>query len=407
MDKTSLKTSVKKSVITCASLSAVLLMCSSCGLFSDPYEPASEPAPSNANFGEVSYTPTLTPEESAGYEEFGYHPVYDFKGTGNFTDIKDGLWETGGYDPHEFVGKWYEDGFTNGYYIELYGDGTWQLFADTILKGYYDVWENGIVDFTEGGYGVPFGQGYIYESEDFGENIIALTLFGESMVNFRTPESPIKFVSTRRSSECDDLDSYYRTEYPFMDYQGTWYPLGETEAQNFYEILGSGNWAQEKGGQGMLEVGILEDIGGGKFTSVGANFGEEYLFEYPGDGYMYINGEPYELEEGEDKRYKYIVDTFLYYDDENDTYTDRGYEFFEDRTFNSLPGNEKEEHGIYFFLDDNLLLYDENGYRLHLFSQDIFIARAKTMYDDNDIRLKGQGPDPILEEMGFSFVDEE
>ena len=29
------------------------------------------------------------------------------------------------------------------------------------------------------------------------------------------------------------------------------------------------------------------------------------------------------------------------------------------------------------------------------------------MYDDNDIRLKGQGPDPILEEMGFSFVDEE
>lgn len=405
---------LKKPVLKVMLLCVATFTLSSCWLFDDPYEipddPYVDPNPQSYEdrvvHEDVEETPTFASGESAGYEDFGYYPVYDFKGTGNFTDIDAGPWKKAGYDPKDFVGVWYEDGITNGYYFEIYGDGTWQLFADTIVKGYYEVMENGIINFIEGRYGVDFGQAVPYESDEFDGWIMALTLYSESLVNLRTPTNPIKFQRTKDSAYIEDLDAFYRAEYPFMDYQGTWYPVDEPGAINFYEILGSGNWGKETDGQGMLEVGILEKVEDGKFTSTGANWGEEYLFEYPGDGYMYINGEPFEKRESEDVRYRYIVDDWLYYDDQNDCYTGSGYKFGDDLTFTSLPGNDIEEHGTYFFQDDNLLLYDDNGHQLHIFHQDIFAANDKMMDDDHFENLYGQGPKPIFDALQKKFSDD-
>ena len=380
-------------------LTAVVLGFSACGLFDDIDEPGYDPEPARnaAEYEDNIEVPTLSSDEAAGYGDFEYNPVFDFKGTGNFTDIDQSIWQNSSYDPKNFIGKWYEDGFTNGYYLEMYGDGTWQLFMDTILKGYYTVWENGTINFTEGRYGVTLGQADIrgagaYYGDESEPLTMYLSIYTPSLVNLRTPDTSVVFLRTGDSVNNDNLDAFYREKYPFMDYTGTWYLTGEAEAKNFFEITGSGNWGQEQDGRGMLEVGLLEDAGDNKFTSTGGNWGEEYVFEYPGDGYMYINGEQYERREGVDLRYQYIVDRWFYYDEENDCYTDRGYEFFDDLTFRSLPGNSKQESGTYFYLDDNLLLYDDEGYQLHRFYQNIFSARRKAMIDDNNTDLYGEGP---------------
>ena len=387
-------TKFKVPVRVIALLIPVVLTFSACGLFSDDYGSAPSPAQVHAD---VVEEPTLSVEEAAGYGEFPLHPVFDFKGTGNFKDIDPNVWKSHpSYDPKNFVGKWYEDGFTNGYYLEMYGDGTWQLFTDTVLKGYYTVWENGLIIFEEGAYGITLGQADVRGAgADYGDPSEPLTMYlsfyAESLTSFRAADGKVTLMRVWDSVYKDDIEDYYREVYPFTDQSGTWYLVGEEEAQNFFEIIASGNWGQEQDGQGMLEVGLLEDEVDGKYTCTGANWGEEYVFEFADDGYLYVNGEQYEKREGVDLRYRYIVDKWYYYDEENKSYSG-AYEFFDDLTFKSLPDNPKKESGIYFYMDSNLLLYDYEGHRLHKFYQDIFFARRKTMIDENDKDLYGEGP---------------
>ncbi len=386
-------TKFKVPVRVMALLIPVVLTFSACGLFSDS---GSAPAPVRVH-EDIIEEPTLSVEESAGYGQLPVHPIFDFKGTGNFKDIDSEVWKAHpSYDPKNFVGKWYEDGFTNGYYLEMYGDGTWQLFTDTVLKGYYTVWENGVINFEEGAYGITLGQADVRGAgADYGDPSEPLTMYLsfylDSLTNFRATDGKVTLMRVWDSTYKEDIEDYYREMYPFTDQSGTWYSVGEEEAVNFFEIISSGNWGEEQEGQGMLEVGLLEEEVDGKYTCTGANWGDEYVFEFADDGYLYVNGKQYEKREGEDLRYRYIVDKWDYYDEETGTYSG-AYEFFDDLTFKTLPGNPKQTSGVYFYLDENLLLYDYNGYQVDRFWQDINFARRKTMFDKDERDLWGEGP---------------
>ncbi len=390
-------------VISVFALSASLLLsCAGCGSWDEYDDPAVKDQPSVQQDSFVEEDdPTIIEGEVEGYTDFEYKPVFDFKGTGNFTDIDESIWAESPHDPKSFVGKWYEDGFSNGYCLEMYGDGTWQIIGGNVVRGYYTVWSNGIINLDEANYGISFAQVDTYSDSD-GSLVMNLTIYPDGMVQLRSSESPVVFKRSDSSVYCDDLDGFYAEKYPFMNLAGTWYPLEEDNAKNYFEIQGSGHWGEEQGGDGMLEVGILEVLDDTKYISTGANDGNEYIFEYPGDGYLYINGYQYENRTGEDLRYQYIVDTWHYYDVETGEYLDIGYEFFDDHTFQSLSGNSTEEHGTYFYVGDNLLLYDDEGNQLHRYYQDIFYARRKHILDENNENLYGEGPSIEWEE----FTDE-
>nr|MCR5330381.1 hypothetical protein [Lachnospiraceae bacterium] len=71
-----------------------------------------------------------------------YKPEFTVNLTGNFTDIDQSLFENSYYHPDQIVGRWYEDGWTNGYYLEVYGDGTWQYFGEETINGTYWLMNN-------------------------------------------------------------------------------------------------------------------------------------------------------------------------------------------------------------------------------------------------------------------------
>ena len=55
--------------------------------------------------------------------------------------------------------------------------------------------------------------------------------------------------------------------------------------------------------------------------------------------------------------------TYMYRD------KDGGYTFYDDWTFESTQDSPFKERGSYIFIGDSLLLYDEDGYRIHAFYQ--------------------------------------
>ena len=307
-----------------------------------------------------------------------YHPVYDFDGTGNFNDIDYSVWEKSSLDPKRYVGRWYEDGWTNGYYLELYGDGTWQYFGGEVLSGRYSVGYNDWITLEDGIYGVNVADCII--TTDTGKGF-SVTVYQEELFLTHTPPPTVGFTCERDSKACSDLNGYYREKYPYAGLQGKWYPVNDYSGSHYFEFGGEGNWG-EIINNAALEVGLLTEKGDGSFYSYGGNTGVYRTFEFADDGYMYVDGEAYAKRTTFGaERIADVVGTWHFWDMNLGDLSELGYVFYDDCTFESLP--DGKERGTFFFVGDNLLLYDENGYRIHKFYQNEFMAAMKSLHDDN------------------------
>ena len=300
-----------------------------------------------------------------------YKPVFVFKNTGNFTDIdysKSGFAGASNFSPDHIVGRWYEDGYTNGYYMELYGNATWQYFGEEVRNGYYEIQGNAVYLY-DSLYGVSICQIYPYEDSSRG-TILSVSAVPELFKTRTDSDSEaVHFLRESNSSYCDDIEGCYIAKYPLAEMAGNWYPVGDHSDQYYFQLLKIGRWA-EVIEHATLEIGTLNKTGEGKFTSEGANGHQTYSFEYPGDGYMYINGDKFErrIQDG-NLAPDGVVGTWRYHDQDTYGVSERGYIFRSDWT--------TEEYGTFIFVGDNLLLYDSNGNRIHTFWQ----ARG---FDDKD-----------------------
>lgn len=312
-------------------------------------------------------------------DEDGYHPYYNFPGTGNFEDICELWYKNPDIKPEDHVGVWYENGFTNGYRLEIYGDATWQFFADKTYYGYCEFVPNGKLNLVDGKYGLNAGEVAAYPIDDEGGKGLTVQAFYPEVFKGRNYDINISFVCEEKSTYCDDLDKFYSDMFPYSYLAGNWYPVGDYSAQNYFDIDVDGRWGEQIDGEGMLEIGLLEDQGDGKFYSKGGNWEEDYYFEFTDDGYMYCNEVQYERRDVSDETKELIIDKWHFYDIQKDCKSEAGYEFFEDGTFKTLTDNPNES-GTYIFVGVNVILYDEDGVWLHAWYFPIDFARKKWLY---------------------------
>ena len=206
----------------------------------------------------------------------------------------------------------------------------------------------------------------------------------------RTPGGNTYFSPASESGPCADLDAYYAQKYPYAWLEGDWLPVSDASGSHYYMMTATGTWS-EIIGNAALEVGSIELTGIGRYVSEGANSESSVVFEYTGDGRLYIDGEPYERRSGNAPAGAppaAAVGSFFYYDSSIGAYSDRGYEFREDWTFRSLPDSPSAERGTFLFLGDNMLLYDEDGNLLHKFIQDRYTAELGGIYDtENNVDI--------------------
>ena len=320
-------------------------------------------------------------------DEVVHHPVYEIENFGNFTEYDPEVFGASENGPEDVLGRWYENGILEGYYLELYGNGTWRYFSDEVISGSYEMWDNGLPDVTESYYGVKPFVFYLFDDEK--KPVLSLSIYTPEIIKTRTPDDGnVYFYQEKDSKHCDDLDNYYAEKYPLAYLRGDWFPVGDDSGLNYYTITGAGTWSNVIGHE-ALDVGRLEDCGDGVFVSEGATFEELTLFELPGDGYLYIDGDAYEQRDFGSAPPSRILGEFQYEE------SDDGYIFYEDWTFDSRPGSSFDEHGTFMFLGSNLLLYDENGYRVHKFYQDEFMDGEKKGITDFEKDVYGVSLDYI------------
>ncbi len=326
----------------------------------DPDEPAEDPGRSD----EDPDKPVEDPDKPGG-GSVSRHPVFEIKEFGNFSDIDPKVFETSQFQPNDLVGRWYEDGWLEGYYLELYGNGTWKYFGEDERNGYYQI-SYSLIVLTESEYGVGVCQPMIFYNED--DNVYQMSLTPTAPEAFKTRTDPDDYVSFWREDgcrHCKDLDAFYKKKYPYGNLAGKWYPVGDHSGKQYYDITAAAHWSYIAG-HTAYEVGVLEKQKDGSFRSEGGTWGEIYTFEPSDDGYLYIDGTPYEKAEHTDAPPDRTVGTFCY--DNGD-----GYIFNEDWTYESVQGSSFDEHGTFLLIGDNVLLYDDNGYRIHVFYQNDFM----------------------------------
>ena len=293
------------------------------------------------------------------------HPVFTVEEFGNFREIDTTVFEISDFPPEKLVGRWYEDGLLEGYYLELYGNGTWRYYGAEERNGNYWI-HNSLCCLDESEFGVTVCQPIMFYDEDDKAYKISLVVSGpEAFITRTDPEDYMCFWREDSCKHCEDLDTYYEEKYPYMELKGNWYPVGDRSGKYYYKITAAAHWAYIIGHEAE-EVGVLEEVSKGSFTSEGGTWGKLKTFKLADDGYMYIDGEAYEKVEQGSTPPSRSLGTFCY--DNGD-----GYTFYEDWTFESVTGSSFDEHGTFMFIGDNILLYDDNGYRLHVFYQDEFM----------------------------------
>ncbi len=312
-----------------------------------------------------------------------HKPVYNNPYTGNFTDIDMSVFEESDYAPEDIVGRWYEDGWSNGYYLELYGDGTWKFFGEKTECGYYTIEYSSFL-LVQGYYDVDVGMAFLYRDNDGSSNLSIGSLSWAGNYKPRTKDVDVYFRPESESKPCEDLNSFYEQQYPYAWLEGTWYPVENDAESDYYEISANGIW-NEVINAASIEIGNIELTGIGIYESEGANFGALKTFEYTGDGYLYINGEAYErfMATSDSSAPESATGTFLYYDIDKGDFSDRGFVFNSDWTFRSLPDTPSSEHGTFIFLGDYMLLYDKDGNQVHKFVQDSFSAERGYITGEN------------------------
>ena len=338
-------------------------------------------------------------------DEDGHVPYFNFQGPGNFTDIDEIWYKNPKNTPDQYVGVWYEDGFTNGYRLEIYGNATWQFFGEETVCGYCEFPPNGQVWLVDAKYGISAQHLNTCFDEELGVTVLDIDNLVD-LIPARNKTSDITMVREADSKYCDDLEAYYKQKFPGEFMKGFWYPVGDYSALNFFEFTADMHWGEQIDGRGMLEVGLLEDIGDGKYFGIGANGEEEYYFEFPGDGYMYHNGIQFEKRDNSFETLELLIDKYRLYDYETNTMTEGGYEFFEDGTFKTLT-DDPNEHGTYIYVYDYLILYDDNGVLLHNWYFNVFSARHKIIDIEDYDQLYGEGPKKIYAPYGSAVTEDE
>ncbi len=357
-----------------------------------------EPAEPTDNPGEPADPDDGPNISSEGVIEDFYHgevppnPVFVVEKFGNFKDYDKSVFETAqGFTAKDLVGRWYEDGWLEGYCLELYGNGTWKYFGPVERNGIYRI-TYGLIFLTESVYGIDVCQPSVFFHDDDNAWEMSLTPTGpEVLETRRDSDDYVLFVREDSCKHCDDLEAFYEKTYPYKDLAGNWYPVGDRSGKQYYNITANAHWSYISG-HSALEVGVLESAGKGRFTSEGGTWGEISTFEIGDDGYLYINGEPYEKKEGGAAPPNRSLGTFCY---ENGD----GYTFYEDWTFASLPNSRFSESGTFMMIGSEVLLYDEAGNRLHVFYQDEFMdwdgeakeeAWRRRMENRDDSELYGE-----------------
>ncbi|MCR5791445.1 MAG: hypothetical protein K6G83_16300 [Lachnospiraceae bacterium] len=321
--------------------------------------------------------------------EFIYHPFSEPPQLGNFKDINKAVFAESDFEVEAVVGRWYEDGWLEGYYLELYGNGTWKFFGGEERCGTYTI-HNSLFYLDECEYGTDVAQLGIYYDEDWGTYAASFNNCGPEIMLTRTPKSGSPyFVMENGCAHCEDLDAFYKKKYPFADLEGSWDPVEEPDEYHYFILSANGIWSYvEK--RGAAEVGLLDKIDSdGTYVSEGATWGTIRRFKIADDGYLYIDGLPYEKRaENPHVPPEGAPGTYMY--DEKDG----GYTFHDDWTFESTPDSPFDEHGSYLFIGSSLVMYDEDGYRIHKFYQDEYMRLERhyiTNFED----------DPFGEDLSF------
>ena len=324
--------------------------------------------------------------------DFTYHPVSEPPKLGNFKDIDKSVFAESAYEIESVVGRWYEDGWLEGYYLELYGNGTWKYFGEEERCGTYTI-QNALFYLDECEYGASVAQLSIFYDEDFGTYSASFTNTGPEIMLTRSPKSGKPyFVMEDGCKHCKDLDAFYEEKYPLKELEGSWDPVEEPEETHYFVITAEGIWSYVED-RGAVEVGLLDKPDdNGIYVSEGATWGTIRKFKISDDGYLYIDGLPYE-KRVEDAKVppQGTAGTYMYDD------RDGGYIFYDDWTFESTQDSPFDEHGSYLFIGSSMLLYDEDGYRIHSFYQNEYMRTNERHYITN------YENDPYGE--GLSFVE--
>ena len=359
-------------------IAAILALCCltcGCALLEDEPDEPDVPGDEEVVFDPETFFISIDhPGETPGT---GYKPVYDITITGNFQDIDEAVFKNSDYAPDEVVGRWYEEGYTNGYCLELYGDGTWQYFGEETRTGLYEIM-NSSMTLIDGFYGVDIAGVMPYDADGK-----TLSLWTYALLPTRTRAEQVRFYPEEDSTYLEDIEAYYDARYPNRYLTGFWFPVGDYLGEHYYVFDEKGNFSESKERQ-IVDVYFTEQIGEGRFIGTSINFEDSEVknIEYPGDGYLYVNGIQYErTAQEEGTAPDGVVGRWRFLGPEYDTFYDCGYEFNSDWTFRSIPDDPPLEHGTFVVVGADLILYDDYGYRMHVLYQDEFNFKQSIRVD--------------------------
>ena len=214
---------------------------------------------------------------------------YVFETTGNFTDIDPEVFAHAYLSSDTLVGRWYEDGFTNGYYLEFYGDGTWRYYGERIMGGTYTLYNNSNV-IADASTGEDLASFFVYN--DDGPKM-SMGVYQPWNFVTRTKTGGVYFRREAQSSYCENLESIYVDRYPYAYLAGDWYPVGDNPALIHYNISVDIIYTliqRIDGRDAGADAGQLIPTGDGIFEAVNGSI----TVEESDDGYIYINGEAFE-----------------------------------------------------------------------------------------------------------------
>lgn len=166
----------------------------------------------------------------------GCKPAYDITISGNFQDIDERVFKNSDYAPDEVVGRWYEEGYTNGYCLEMYGDGTWQYFGEETRTGLYEIM-NSSLTLIDGFYGVDIASVMPYDADGK-----TLSLWTYALLPTRTRAEQVRFYPEEASTYLEDIEAYYDARYPNRYLTGFWFPVGDYLGDHYYVMEPSFLW---------------------------------------------------------------------------------------------------------------------------------------------------------------------
>ncbi len=380
----SLKT-IGKRTIKAATMVVTLVAVSGCipGDYSEEdfsYEEDVEEEIIDTDFEEDDISETGSVDSYNYYDDdFIYKPVLDYTGNGNFEDITFDFGDS--YYQADVVGRWYEDCFSNGYYIDIYGNGTWQYNGEKTINGTYDVGPSAMW-LTDSMYGLDVIFAYYVREDD----MLYLAFVNEAVVTPRMERvDSYSFCRLDACTECEDIEAYYAKADEMEAIAGKWIPESDELGNYAIKISAGGSWSEWKNGISN-ECGLLTDKGNGQYEASEANAGGTRYFEIK-DGHLYYDGYSYVVsgnKMGEGPAPIGVLGKWLLYNDATDETFDEGFILNKDWTFSQFEGEETIMTGRFIILDDKILFYDNDGNQVYVMRQDSFLeGKYISTYDEN------------------------